>query len=680
MRYSAVRWCFSLMALFILGAVASAQENLTYVDLINRMIDMEHVSVLPAQGETGKQWSSYDRASKYDEATGKYLHWDANGDNNGVIRREGDTVVMAEMQGPGCIWRIWSARSQKGHVKIYLDGSETPVVDLPFEKYFSGDTAPFNYSKLSYDLNRVEDSSGQNLYFPIPYQKSCKIVAEKGWGGYFEFNYTTYPAGTKLPTFITNLSDEEKTALTKVNTYFEQKLGTDPAGPRKDEEVLEGDVTIPANSATMPLRIEGARAITALRGKITSAYKDREDQMAALRQLMLEIRFDGQKEPAVCCPLGDFFGTSPGENNYKSLPLGMTPEGYYSLWYMPFGKTAELRIINDGPADRTFSYEVTHAPLTKPMEQLGYFHCKWHRDVAELSKDRFPDWMMLQTEGRGRFVGVNLHVWNPRIGWWGEGDEKFLVDGEKFPSTFGTGSEDYFGYAWCKPGLFQEAFHGQSMTEGNTGHQSLHRWEILENIPFQKSFEGIIEKYYPNKKPTLYACTVRWYLAAGGVDPYGAVPVAERWGYCVRPEIIEAGLKVLKVTAGDTRTQEMQHWPDGKWSDDDQLWWTGGRPGKKLEIALPVKETGKYNVSVVLTKARDYGIVQFSVNGQKAGEPVDLYNEKVTKTEPISLGTFELPAGEQKLTVEIVGANEKAEKLYMFGIDTVELKLAPKKE
>ena len=73
-----------------------------------------------------------------------------------------------------------------------------------------------------------------------------------------------------------------------------------------------------------------------------------------------------------------------------------------------------------------------------------------------MPKDRWPDWIMLRTEGRGRFCGVSLHVWNPRGGWWGEGDEKFFVDGEKFPSTFGTGSEDYFGYAWGCPSLFQK--------------------------------------------------------------------------------------------------------------------------------------------------------------------------------------------------------------------------------
>ena len=677
MRYSTVRWCFSLAALFFCAAAASAQENLSYVDLVNRLTDLEHLSVLPVPGETCKQWSSYDRASKYDEASGKYLHWDANGDGNGIIRREDGKQVMAEMEGPGCIWRIWSAQAQKGHVKIYLDGSETPSVDLPFEQYFSGDTAPFNYPRLSYDLNQ-HGCSGQNLFFPIPYQKSCKIVADKGWGAYFQFDYTTYPAGSKLPTFSADLSAEAKAALTKVDTYFAEKLGSDPAGKRTGEETLEGEVTIPAGTATEPLRIEGARAITALRGKITSPFKDPEDPKAAMRQLLVEIRFDGQKEPAVCCPLGDFFGTAPGLNYYKSFPLGMTAEGSYCLWYMPFGKNAELRLINDGDVDRTFTYEVTHAPLTKPMEQLGYFHCKWHRDTVELPKDRFPDWMMLKTEGRGRFVGVNLHVWNPKSGWWGEGDEKFFVDGEKFPSTFGTGSEDYFGYAWSHPGLFQEAFHGQSMTENNAGHQSLHRWEILENIPFRKSFEGTIEKYYPNKKPTLYACTVRWYLAAGGVDRYGPLPAAERYGYCVRPPAVEGALKVLGFTAGFTQIQDTSDWPDGTWKDDDQLWWVGGKPGDKLDLALPVKEKGRYEVSVVLTKAPDYGIVQFYVNGKKAGKPIDLYGEKVANTAPMALGTFELPEGEQKVTVEIAGANEKAVKSYMFGIDQILVKKTSK--
>ena len=151
------------------------------------------------------QWSSYDRASRYDSQTGKYVHWDANGDGNGIIRKEGDQIVMAEMKGPGCIWRIWSAATGKGHVKIYLDGDNTPAVDMPFEDYFDGKHAPFNYPALSYNLAGV-GSSGQNLYFPISYRKSCKIVADKNWGNYYHFGYATYPPGTLVPTFSDRLA------------------------------------------------------------------------------------------------------------------------------------------------------------------------------------------------------------------------------------------------------------------------------------------------------------------------------------------------------------------------------------------------------------------------------------------------------------------------------------------
>ncbi len=146
------------------------------------------------------------------------------------------------------------------------------------------------------------------------------------------------------------------------------------------------------------------------------------------------------------------------------------------------------------------------------------------------------DWTMLKTQGRGRFCGVMLHIWNPRGGWWGEGDEKFFVDGEKFPSTFGTGSEDYFGYAWSNPTLFQNCYHNQTISSNNKGHVSVNRWHIPDNIPFQTSYEAAIEKYYPNSKPTLYAATVYWYQAAGQKDPYEPVPVADRKGYWVPVE------------------------------------------------------------------------------------------------------------------------------------------------
>jgi hypothetical protein len=527
---------------FAAGAMAAdarAQETLTYPDLVGRMTDLSHLAVLPAVGENCGQCSSYDRHSKYDQATGKYVKWSANGDGGGYIRKEGSQIVMAEMDGPGCIWRIWSACAHNGHVKIYLDGKETPAVDLPFAAYFTGKTVPFNYPALSYNLGyRLEKRkcfNGQNLYLPIPYQKSCKIVADKGWGSFYHFTFATFPKGTKVPTFSTALATEKENvaALQKVNDFFHDKLGNDPAGERAGQESLHSDVAVQPGKTALVAKLDGPQAITAI--KVKMSFADRKDQMAGLRRLALRITWDGQPKPAVWCPLGDFFGTAPGENLYKSLTTGMTKDGYYAYWYMPFAKSAVVELVNEDGVARKADFTLLHAPLGRAFDGFGHFHAKWHRNTVTLPDDRYPDWTMLQTQGRGRFCGVMLHVWNPLGGWWGEGDEKFFVDGEKFPSTFGTGSEDYFGYAWCRPELFERAYHCQTMTEQNQGHQSVLRWHIADNVPFAKSFEGCIEKYNRAGKDSQYASTVCWYLSPNGVDPYEPMPASERDNYYTVP-------------------------------------------------------------------------------------------------------------------------------------------------
>ena len=166
---------------------------------------------------------------------------------------------------------------------------------------------------------------------------------------------------------------------------------------------------------------------------------------------------------------------------------------------------------------------------------------------------------MLRTEGRGRFCGVMLHVWNPRGGWWGEGDEKFFVDGEKFPSTFGTGSEDYFGYAWCDPHLFQRPYHCQTMTENNKGHQSVLRWHITDNVPFQKSFEGVHREVLPEREaarstPARPAGT--WPPAAS--IRIGPCPVPSAHGYYVESAAGGGGFKVSGKPKGNVESQAME--------------------------------------------------------------------------------------------------------------------------
>ncbi|MHC4539569.1 MAG: glycoside hydrolase family 172 protein [Planctomycetota bacterium] len=660
--------------IFAGGSSARAAERFTYVDLIERLTDLEHLATLPAPGQKCAQWSSYDRTSKYDVASGKYVHWSANGDGTGIIRKEGDNLVFAEIEGPAVIWRIWSALANQGHVKIYLDGNDKPAVDLPFNGYFNCKNEPFTRPALVHTTAR-----GRNCYVPIPFQKSCKIVGEGDWGRYYHFTYTRYPKGTVLPTFKRDLSAAQSQALDRANEILTQ-CGVDPAGRRQGQVTIEAEPlrVAPGTTATVA-RLTGSRAITAL--AVHMNLPESPQDLDVLRELVLTVRWDGESQPSVWAPLGDFFGTAPGVNTYKSLPLGMTEKGFYCYWYMPFERSALIELANDGDKERRVSFTISHAPLTQPIEKLGRFHAKWHRD-AFLPKERRRraiDWTMLKTEGRGRFCGVMLHVWNPRGGWWGEGDEKFFVDGEKFPSTFGTGSEDYFGYAWCNPTLFTNCYHNQTISMNNRGHICVNRWHVTDNVPFQESFEAAIEKYYPNSKPTLYASTVYWYQAAGQSDPYGPVPVEERKGYWgpikifrVRGALEGEQMKVLAKTGGNARRQDLSGFGTD-WSGEAHLWWTDARPGDTLDLAVRVKKAGKYRLKVALTKAVDYGIVQLYLDEEKLGEPIDLYNNGVIPTGALDMGIHEFYSGPHVLRVEIVGANEKAVKKYMFGLDYLTL-------
>jgi hypothetical protein len=659
----------------VLAAVCCLQikavaDTLSYVDLVRRLTDLEYLATIPAPGDTCAQWSSYDRKSRYDVATGKYVDWDANGDGEGYIRKEGDKFVLAEMTGPGCIWRIWSAAPKDGHVRIYLDGASEPAVDLPFKGYFDGKNAPFDRPALVHTV-----AMGYDNYVPIPYRKSCKIVADAGWGLYFHFGYETFPKGTKVTTFKRELSAKENAALDEASQIL-SNCGPGPAGGAS--MAFKGETIITPGSVATLSRLDGPAAIAGLQIRLN--LPGGTNELNILRSLAIQMRWDDEAEPGVWAPFGDFFGTAPGANPYRSLTLGLTRDNWwYCNWYMPFAKNAEIALKNDGREPVTAEYRViTRAPREK-ISRLARFHAKWHRDAfPPVEPERKIDWPFLKTDGTGRFVGVMLHVWNPRGGWWGEGDEKFFVDGEKFPSTFGTGSEDYFGYAWCNPTLFENAYHDQTRNDGN-----VNRWHIPDNVPFQQSFEGCIEKYFPNQRPTLYAATAYWYLAPGGKDPYMARPLSERVGYWkpvetfkVKGAIEGEKMRVLAKTGGTMQEQDMTGFA-GQWSNDAHLWWTGAKPGDRLDLALPVPQTAKYKLSLHLTKAPDYGTVQLYLDDERLGGPIDLYHPSVIPSGALVMGAYTLTGGDHKLSVVVTGANEKAIKSYMFALDYVKLEAEP---
>ena len=473
-----------------------------YASFLTELVDLRNAALLPAPTETCKQFSSFDRRSLDKD------NWGANNDRGQFLRDDPEGKVLAEMQGPGVVHRIWSANPQ-GTLKIFIDGATRPVVSGDFNDFFSGKHYPFVEPLVGVR------AKGANCYVPIPYQQSCKIVVENPGELYYHVSYRTLPQGTRVEPFHLPLTPDEKRLLDAVCERLkrgdEYPLNVGPT------TAVSRWIDVKPGETALLARLNGPAAIYQFRARLMSGDKRR-----ALRDAVLRITWDGHATPSVWCPLGDFFGTGPGINMYASLPMGMTDDGGYSHWAMPFARSALVELVNEGDKQVSLAYRLVYGPI-RWTGNLGYFHAKWRID----SPCKTFDWPLLETRGRGRYCGVMLTVWNPEPGWWGEGDEKIWVDGESFPSTFGTGSEDYFGYAWCDTALFTNCYHNQTLCEGpgNANYTSVNRFQIADNVPFQKSIKVTIENYAQNKD---YAATVYWYADLAQKDTFAPVPRNKR--------------------------------------------------------------------------------------------------------------------------------------------------------
>lgn len=516
--------------------------------LLNRMTDLSALAAMPTASEKSGTFSSYDRQSVYDEQEDRYRDWGANDDSDGCIRFEGEEAVVAELEGPGVIWRVWSAQPEQGTINFYFDGETEPSYQRPFKQFFeqiTADVSPAGFPSVMPKL-----SGGYNSFFPIPFQKSIKITLSKNWGKYYHFTYTTFGKQETVPSFAEMISKEGLNALAALDRQLYARGDQYDASYSK----ITHDITPGSNRL---LEVETAGALTYLGVELDHEEYCDEALNQLLRTNILNIYWDQQTIPAVSVPLGDFFGTAPGYHLVKTLAAGVTEKRMYANWYMPYANGARIELINQ--SEQTFKLTLLYnlEPLSAAeANQKLRFHAKWHTgDFQHLDKkrfeetgDRWPDWPLLLTKGAGRFCGVHLHVydqWQKPAAtsekwwygqgddktidwWWGEGDEKFFVDGERFPSTFGTGSEDYIGYAWAAEppfALFDSAYAAQSVMplDGN-GHTSVLRLQICDNVPFTSSFEAFIEKYkgesWGHGNVNIHEFTPYWYQEAFSADHY----------------------------------------------------------------------------------------------------------------------------------------------------------------
>jgi Protein of unknown function (DUF2961) len=264
-----------------------------------------------------------------------------------------------------------------------------------------------------------------------------------------------------------------------------------------------------------------------------------------LKRIVLRIYWDGEQNPSVEAPIGDFFGLGLGDyQNWQSELLSVgSVKALNSFFPMPFAHHARITVTNEGEQPivalyYNIDYRTYNHPL--PPDTL-YFHAQYRQSQPnrgwttdwksngdpqvndKVNLDGKDNYVWFEAKGHGQYVGVTMSVLQNQDMWWGEGDDMFFIDGVEKPSIVGTGSEDYFLGAWDFGGEpFSYQLYGAPVvgTEFAGSRSSVYRFHLDSPIPFSKSFKATIEHGHANARSDNYYSVAYWYQA----EPHEAFP------------------------------------------------------------------------------------------------------------------------------------------------------------
>ena len=224
------------------------------------------------------------------------------------------------------------------------------------------------------------------------------------------------------------------------------------------------------------------------------------------RHSILRCYWDDETEPSVECPVGDFFACGLGKYcQINSLAVCVNPGSAFNCyWQMPFRKKARITMQNMDQKDMTLYYQVNYT-LTSVPKDAGYFHAQFRREAPLRQKGIYT--MLDGVKGQGQYVGTYLAWGTHSKGWWGEGEIKFFMDGDKeFPTICGTGTEDYFcgSYGFENPvtkryDCYSTPYTGLAQVippdkMDEPGLQlGLYRWHITDPVRFEKDLKVTIQ-------------------------------------------------------------------------------------------------------------------------------------------------------------------------------------------
>jgi Protein of unknown function (DUF2961) len=281
-----------------------------------------------------------------------------------------------------------------------------------------------------------------------------------------------------------------------------------------------------------------------------------------LKKIVLRMYWDGEQLPAVESPIGDFFGLGFGEYfMYESGPLSIGSQKALNCYFpMPFRRSARITITNEGERPiQAFYYNIDWQKHRSLPEEIAYFHAEYRQMTPtpgwtsdwKLNADKTvndhpnadgaKNYVILETEGRGHFVGVTHNILQNQGDWWGEGDEMVFIDDKAKPHIIGTGSEDYYLGAWCygncgispfgsRYPTFAYKNYGNPVNGGdNRGAKwMVYRFHTDSPIPFEKYFKMTIEHGHANHRSDNFSTVAYWYQQGPHRLRKPLPPVAER--------------------------------------------------------------------------------------------------------------------------------------------------------
>jgi hypothetical protein len=619
-----------------LAVTSPGATELHRLDLLPRFRDSIEVGSI----------SSYDRTGGNDDGfSGKYS----------FVRKDTRGLVLAELTGPGVVYRIWTPTPTDDVMELYFDGESTPSIRLPFRELFTGLREPFLRPLVTSALG------GNVSYVPIPYERSLAIVLRAEKLQFYQIHYATYPPGTSLPRWSDSKPDLDRARELWSSAGTDVHSFVTPAGTETTLRTATHTIE-PGKKATF-FELEEPGRIVGLTFRPASALAGKD------RPLVLRVFWDEEESPGIEVPAGDFFGASFGEPAARSLLVGTAGETAYVYFPMPFDRRARVELASDAASGSAVTIEAELRFARAPRDgSEGKLYALWRRENPTVQGKPFR---FVSTRGRGHVVAAILQAQGPEPGHTSffEGDDVAVIDGKL--AIHGTGSEDFFNGGWYDvPGRWERRqslpVSGCLDYKKHLGRTGAYRLFLTDALAYRESIDLSIE-HAPtgNDLPTDYTAVTFLYssqrpegmeplppLAARRVVDFDRVVFSPGWNVPIRASSLSnAAFLKGEEEIGGARVRAFSMRASG----EDIF----GPHHVAFELEAP--EAGRYGVLVEALTGPSQGKLRLYRNEEALGEPVDLYAEARAKSAPLLLGEADLEAGANVLFFRSAGKNAASE-------------------